>query len=179
MSTDCSQYVHVRALKRMDQFVMLVYTPRSSANERWEFSADFLYEVLQFAQFRHLRLPDPDLQDQAHSSSVQPSQDIVTMIQTFLRSSQRLLVIRHVINYVRQYRLQRPRFEMLPHVIASKQQLQLAQMLAEEREALSHRHRLVVFVQAQVRRQLARKACMRLAMVWSFCTLPSLLGFNG
>lgn len=163
-----SRYVHALVLERMDRFVLLEYSPESSANERWEFSAGFLYEVLQFAQFRNLCLQDPDHQDhQSQSFRVaQQPQDIVFVIQAFLRSSQRLLVIRHAINYVRQYQLQRPRFEMLPHVIAGKRQIELARLLAEERQFSSYRDRLIVSLQAQVRRQLARRACMRLAMVW-------------
>lgn len=148
----------VKLLQRMSAFTVLVYFPSSCQLRRWDVSAKLAYEMLQFMRFRHLvLLPDPSV----NASAVEDQRRLFEL-QGFFTS---IVAIQNLVTYVVTYGLAPPIYKNTLEVLAEKKYQRLKR---EARElGLQHKReeKLVVFAQTRVRRFLARRCRLRLALV--------------
>lgn len=148
----------VKLLQRVSVITVLVYFPSSSQLRRWEASAKLAYGMLQFMRFRHLTL-SPDSQA---SASVAEDQRRLFELQGFLSS---LVAIQSLVAYLISYDLAPPLYENTPEVQAEKTRQRLERAVQELELQRKREERLVIFTQTRVRRFLARRCRLQLALV--------------
>lgn len=148
----------VKLLQRMSVFTVLVYFPSSCQLRRWDVSAKLAYEMLQFMRFRHLIL----LPDSPVNASAVEDQRRLFELQGFFTS---IIAIQNLVTYVVTYGLAPPLYENTLEVLTEKKCQRLEREACELGLQHKREEKLVVFAQTRVRRFLARRCRLRLALV--------------
>lgn len=161
----------VKVLQRASECTVFAYSPSTSSLRRWNLSAGFFYRVLQFMRFRELPLlaPDSDSHAQCVAAAESPRNDPIGLNKLLTESPLTTrAAVRALVGYLMRFGLQPPAYENMADVVAERTRTLL------ELEALRKQHQRardeerVVSVQTQVRRLLARKLRVRLALVRTY-----------
>lgn len=169
----------VRILEWAGTFKFIMYTPATSSRRRYDLAASFILAVLQFSRFQSMCLSIPDGEDnvvavdkeeqlRASASKTSASellQFVPHQIHRVLNGSHKVLALQCILSYVLKYGTRTPSYSMMPHVIAERER-QRQKRESEQRNIILNRERqLIVKVQARLRRHLARKTRLQLALV--------------
>ncbi|KAF1791767.1 Tetratricopeptide-like helical domain [Phytophthora cactorum] len=128
----------VRVLEWVGTFKVLMYTPATSTKRRYDLDAAFILTVLQFSRFQSMRLSNPEGEEESEEQPVETQQFIPHQLHRILNGPHKLLALQSILSYVSKYGLRMPTYSMMPH--------------------------LVVKVQSNFRRHLARKIRLQLAL---------------
>ncbi|KAG6967527.1 hypothetical protein JG687_00004215 [Phytophthora cactorum] len=128
----------VRVLEWVGTFKVFMYTPATSTKRRYDLDAAFILTVLQFSRFQSMRLSNPEGEEESEEQPVETQQFIPHQLHRILNGPHKLLALQSILSYVSKYGLRMPTYSMMPH--------------------------LVVKVQSNFRRHLARKIRLQLAL---------------
>ncbi|KAG3191140.1 hypothetical protein PC128_g11072 [Phytophthora cactorum] len=154
----------VRVLEWVGTFKVLMYTPATSTKRRYDLDAAFILTVLQFSRFQSMRLSNPEGEEESEEQPVETQQFIPHQLHRILNGPHKLLALQSILSYVSKYGLRMPTYSMMPHVIAERERQQEEQESKQRHAELNRARQLVVKVQSNFRRHLARKIRLQLAL---------------